>query len=132
MRYSEICKVLNVLSTASDEKSRVKAVGYLEEVLSLKYITILSSMESILEIVHCTSNELQNCKLLLSSAIQWMNLNQAKFVKNAIWWSLGKNLQKIIKNSTCNGIEVNVTEKKQKRIKVLIKNLQGYFINTTP
>lgn len=32
IRYMDICEVLNVLSTDGDEKSRVLAIGFLEEI----------------------------------------------------------------------------------------------------
>lgn len=74
--FVEICEVLSVLSSDGEENCRVMAVGYLQEISCPRFISILISIESILEIVYCTSNELQNCKLLLSSAIKLVNLTE--------------------------------------------------------
>lgn len=87
-------------------------------------------MESILEIVNCTSNELQNCKLLLSSAIKLVNLtksNLSNLRSNKIWEKLHN---KIKIKAKAIGLEIN-TEKKEKRKQILNKNLQDYFISTT-
>lgn len=71
------------------------AIGYLEEISSQKFISILISMESILEIVHCASNELQNSKLLLPSAIQLINVTKQHLLNirsNEVWEKLKKKL----------------------------------------
>jgi len=52
------------------------AIGYLEKISSQKFISILISIESILEIIHCASNELQNKKILLPSAIHLINVTK--------------------------------------------------------
>jgi len=130
IRFKEICEVLNVLSSKGDEKSRVMAIGYLEEISSQKFISILISMESILEIVHCASNELQNSKLLLPSAIHLINVTKQNLLNirsNEVWEKLKK---KIVVKAKKNDIEVDI-KKIQKRKQVLNKNLQDYFVSST-
>jgi len=54
-------------------------------------------MEFILEIVHCTSNKLQNSKLLLPSGINLINvtkLNLLNIRSNEVWGEPGENLKK--------------------------------------
>lgn len=95
IRFKEIREVLNVSSSNGDEKSRVMVIGYLEEISSQSFISILISMESILEIVHCASNELQNSKLLLPSAIHLINVtkqNLLNMCSNGVWEQLEKKL----------------------------------------
>jgi len=130
IRFKEIREVLNVLSSNGDEKSRVMAIGYLKEISSQRFISILISMESILEIVHCASNELQNSKLLLPSAIHLINVTKQNLLNmrsNGVWEKLEK---KIVAKAKENDIEVDI-KKIQKRKQVLNKNLQNYFISST-
>lgn len=129
-RFIEICEVLSVLSSDGDENCRIMAVGYLKEISCPRFISILISIESVLEIVYCTSNELQNSKLLLSSAIKLVNLtktNLSNLRSNKIWEKLHN---KIKIKAKAIGLEIN-TEKKEKRKQILNKNLQDYFISTT-
>lgn len=130
IRFKEIREVLNALSSKGDEKSRVMATGYLEEISSQRFISILMSVESLLEIVHCASNELQNSKLLLPSAIQLINVakqNLLNMRSNEVWEKLEK---KIVVKAKENDIEVDI-KKIQKRKQVLNKNLQDYFVSST-
>lgn len=106
------------------------AIGYLEEISSQKFISILISMESILEVVHCASNELQNSKLLLPSAIHLINVTKQNLLdmrSNDVWEKLKK---KIVVKAKENDIEVDI-KKTQKRKQVFNKNLQDYFVTST-
>lgn len=129
IHFKKIREVLNVLSSNGDEKSRVMAIGYLKEISSQRFISILISMESILEIIHCASNELQNSKLLLPSAIHLINVTKQNLLNmrsNGVWEKLEK---KIVAKAKENDIEVDI-KKIQKRKHVLNKNLQNYFISS--
>lgn len=131
LRYSEICKVLNILQNDSDEKSWTLSTGLLKEISSYNIILVFCIKENFLEVKHCPSCELHNSSLLLPVAINLIKCTKTNLLKmccHDFWITIEKlAYYKAIKNR----IEGLSDKLRSHSIKHFNKKLDEYYVTTT-
>lgn len=130
MRFTEILEVLLVLSNEGDQTAR--AIGILNEMSTLLFISTSLSMEALLQTVHCASVELQNSNIIQSVAVDLINSTKESIeqMHNDTFWENIITMAKSIISKNEIVIENNTSIRNQ-RPQTLNKNLRDFFVQST-